>query len=110
MRRNTDSVPRGSTVPTAAGKSKPAPTRTPIAPVIQMDAAGARGAPQADQPAGERGQREVQQDGEIFFLHISIILKTALAADERRFTQMHHAVYAPKPFTLLAGWRIQAAY
>jgi hypothetical protein len=36
--------------------------------------------------------------------------KRQLAADERRFMQINHAVYAPKPFTLLAGWRIQAAY
>src|SRR4030065_126119 len=28
----------------------------------------------------------------------------------RRLTQMNHAVYAPRPFTLLVGWRIRAAH
>ena len=42
--------------------------------------------------------------------HPAFILKTALAADERRLTQMNHAVYAPRPFTLLVGWRIRAAH
>jgi hypothetical protein len=32
------------------------------------------------------------------------------AAFSSRLTQMNHAMDAPRPFTLLAGWRIQAAH
>ncbi|HJX17799.1 MAG TPA: hypothetical protein VJ437_06335 [Acidiferrobacterales bacterium] len=39
-----------------------------------------------------------------------VILKTALAADERRSTQMKHVFETPRPFTLLADWRIPAAH
>src|SRR4030066_1083984 len=41
-------------------------------------------------------------------IFLTYFLKTALAADERRLTQMNHAVYAPRLFTLLVGWRIRA--
>jgi hypothetical protein len=38
------------------------------------------------------------------FTHLSLnYLKRRLAADERKLMQMHHAVGAPKPFTLLVG-------
>jgi hypothetical protein len=38
------------------------------------------------------------------FVGAGIGLKTALAADERRLTLMHHAMDAPRPCTLLLGW------
>jgi hypothetical protein len=33
--------------------------------------------------------------------------KRRLAADEHRLTQMNHVMDAPRPFTLLVGWRIR---
>ncbi|HWR88086.1 MAG TPA: hypothetical protein VN277_06685, partial [Acidiferrobacterales bacterium] len=53
--------------------------------------------------AGPPEERQILSNRPIGFFDSYQPKNGRLAADERRLTQMHHVIDAPRPFTLLLG-------